>query len=63
MHAICFKDANEGMIAGENGFIQITRNSGDDWIVVDDLPVFDVKDIFLMEPSIGYVARKERLCP
>ena len=46
LHAICFKDANEGMIAGENGFIQITRNSGDDWIVVDDLPVFDVKDIF-----------------
>lgn len=46
MKAICFKDVNEGMIAGENGFIQITRNSGDEWIVLDDLPVFDVKDIF-----------------
>ena len=34
------------MIAGENGTILITRNSGDDWIVLDDLPVFDVKDIY-----------------
>ncbi|HRG68685.1 MAG TPA: hypothetical protein PLS73_07540 [Saprospiraceae bacterium] len=46
LKAICFKNEKEGMIAGENGTILITRNSGDDWIVLDDLPVFDVKDIY-----------------
>jgi len=46
VQAICFKNESEGLIAGENGTILITRNSGEDWIVVDDLPIFDVKDIF-----------------
>jgi photosystem II stability/assembly factor-like uncharacterized protein len=48
---IGFRNLNEGMIAGEDGLIMITRNAGADWNVVDGLPVFDVKDIFIDENS------------
>ncbi len=46
LKAICFINESEGLIAGEAGKIFLTRNAGDDWITLDDLPEFDVKDIF-----------------
>lgn len=43
---ICFIDSQTGMIGGENQLVFITRNGGEDWIQLDDLPPFDIKDIF-----------------
>lgn len=46
-NCIGFKNAYEGIIAGEKGLVMLTRNGGVSWSVVDGLPTFDVMDIFI----------------
>ena len=46
LRSIHFKNNQEGIIAGENGLVMLTRDGGANWLIVDGLPEFDVKDIF-----------------
>ena len=43
---ISFKNIQEGLIAGENGLVMLTRDGGSSWSIVDGLPDCDVKDIY-----------------
>jgi photosystem II stability/assembly factor-like uncharacterized protein len=43
---IAFKNAEEGIIAGEDGLVMFTRDSGKNWIEAEGLPRFDCKDIY-----------------
>jgi photosystem II stability/assembly factor-like uncharacterized protein len=45
-NSICFKNNNEGIIAGEAGLVMFTRDGGCNWSIADGLPSFDIKDIF-----------------
>lgn len=46
MRAICFINETKGIIAGENSSAYITRDGGSEWIQLEGLPDFDIKDIF-----------------
>jgi photosystem II stability/assembly factor-like uncharacterized protein len=46
LRCIHFKNTQEGIIAGEDGLIMFTRDGGNQWSILDGLPLFDVKDIF-----------------
>lgn len=55
MRAICFINETKGIIAGENSSAYITRDGGSEWIQLEGLPDFDIKDIFTMAIYFGYV--------
>jgi photosystem II stability/assembly factor-like uncharacterized protein len=46
LRCIAFKNAQEGLIAGDDGFAMRTRDGGLTWIQLDGLPIFDIKNIY-----------------
>lgn len=41
---ICFKNVNEGIVAGEQGIVWLTKDSGSHWISLEGLPCVDYLD-------------------
>jgi photosystem II stability/assembly factor-like uncharacterized protein len=54
LRAMAFKDENLGFLVGDNGRFFKTEDGGDSWLLIEDMPVYNFNDIFLIENK-GYI--------